>query len=54
MCSVFDRYTGEIMFVSKEKTAQLLSRNMVRGIKMLKPRFEFLGEINPNFAGKEV
>ena len=54
MCSVFDRYTGKLEVVSKEVWLNLNRRNHVNGIRMRVPRYEFMGEVNPNFAGKEV
>ena len=54
MCSVYDRYTGKVEVVSKEVWASLNKRNYVNGIKMAKPRYEFIGEVNVNFIGKEV
>lgn len=50
MCNVYDRYTGKVEVVSMGTWQNLNKRNYVKGIKMIKPRFEFLGEINPNFV----
>ena len=50
MCNIYDRYTGKIMLVSMEKWNSLNTRDTVRGIKKLVPRYEFLGEVNPSFV----
>lgn len=54
MCGVYDRYTGKLEVVSKEVWFNLNKRNHVNGIRMVKPRYEFMGEVNINFVSKEV
>ena len=54
MCNVYDRYTGKVEVVSMEAWHNLNKRNYVKGIKMIKPRFELMCVVNPNFSGLEV
>lgn len=47
---VLDNYTGVVKVVDEETLKVLNKRNHVNGVRMVKPRYEFLGEVNPNFA----
>lgn len=50
MCNVYDRYTDKLEVVSHEVWLNLNKRNHINGMRMIKPRFELMCEVNVNFA----
>ena len=47
MCNIYDCYVGEIKQVSFVSASTMMALNVRYGKK---PRYELLGEVNPNFA----